>query len=379
MINERIMSQGSFDLAFTLEAPLSLWKDISEFGHILITPQAVDHRLLDDATMLATSRYTGVILNKKLDETGLKLNGASLVWWLGDDQGRADVLETKVTLTSSTLDNALTNVLPTAITKGTVTEPAGTTYTGEHQWESPLEAVRTIVASMGCEYRVNPDGTIDAGPNNSVYNIDDADIQVVVTRKRYSGGDSLLKGVDVDAMRTELDARNYISRAIVTTVDSNNVETLVGGQDRSPAPTYKDLFGNTIDRVLKLETSGTPVEVTLYLTTQMNENTLIQNMDISTEFYEIASGDMRVGDAFWAYDPPAFDTSADASPNEVWFRGGPIFPEKLRLIAASWPVRPGMGIYYRPPTASPVADDYLDLTPYVKYEDQNRGRMGVRV
>lgn len=365
------MSQGSFDVRFGLDAPLSLWTSMSEFGSIIITSQWVDHRLLDDATMLATSRYTGVILRKELDENGLAISGASNVWWLGDENGKGDIIEAKVTLTSSTLSNALTQVLPDAITLGSITEPPGTTYTGEHQWETPLDAVRTIVASMGCEYRVNHDGTIDAGPNNAVYNIDTP--VVVVTRNRLSGGDALLKGVDVDRMSTELDASPYATRAIVVTEDSNNVKILVGGQDRTPAPTYKDLYGNTIRRVLMLETSGTPVEVTLYLTTQMNENTLVQTQEISTEFYEIANGDLRVGDAFWAFDPPAFEGST-----EVWFRGGPIWPVKLRLTAASWPLRPGMGVYYRPPMVSPVAADYIDLTNWVEWEDLSRGKLGIR-
>lgn len=364
------MSQGSFDVRFGLDAPLSLWTSLSEFGSIIITSQWVDHRLLDDATMLATSRYTGVIHRKKLTEQGLEISGAGVVWWLGDEEGKGDILEAKVTLTSSTLSAAIAAVLPDAITVGTITNPAET-YTGEHQWETPLDAIRTIVASVGCEYRVNHDGTIDAGPGNTVYNIDTP--IVVVTRNQNSGADALLKGVDVERMSTELAANAYATRAIVVTEDSNNVKTLVGGQDRTPTPTYKDLHGNTIRRVLVLETSGTPVEVTLYLTTQMNENTLVQTQEISTEFYEIANGDLRVGDAFWAYDPPAF-----VGTSEVWFRGGPIWPVKLRLTAASWPLRPGMGVYYRPPMVSPVAADYIDLTNWVEWEDWSRGRLGIR-
>lgn len=374
MINERVMTQGSFDVRFALNAPLSLWSTMNKFGHIVITPQWVDHRLFDDDVMLGLARYSGVILKKKLSEDGLEVSGAGMVWWLGDEEGKGDIIETKVSLSSSSLDNALTNLLPTAISKGTVTEPAGTTYTGEHQWETPLDAIRTVVASMGCEYRVNPNGTIDAGPNNSVYNIDNP--VIVVTRTHRSGGDSLLRGVDVETMETEEDSRSYASRAIVITEDSDNVLTLVGGQNRSPAPTEYDINGNLIDRVLQLETSGSPVDVTLYLTTQMNEHVTVSNMEISTEFYEIQNGDLRIGDAFWAFDPPAFVDTA----NEVWFRGEPINPKKLRLIAASWPLRPGMGVYYRPPLAAPTAaDDWVDLSPYIQWEDSSRGRIGVRV
>jgi hypothetical protein len=367
------MTQGSFEVRFALNAPLSLWDSFSKFGHIVVTPQWVDHRLFDDPIMLGLARYSGVILNKELTEDGFGVSGAGMVWWLGDEEGKGDIIETKVALTSSTLDNAMTNLLPAAISKGTITEPAAS-YTGEHQWETPLDAVRTVVASMGCEYRVNPDGSLDAGPNNSVYNIDTP--VIVVTRSKRSGGDSLLRGVDVDTMSTSEDSRSYASRAIVITEDSDNVLTLVGGQDRSPIPTEYDMNGNLIDRVLQLETSGSPVDVTLYLTTQMNEHVTVANMEISTEFYEIQNGDLRIGDAFWAFDPPAFVDTA----NEVWFRGEPINPKKLRLIAASWPLRPGMGVYYRPPLAAPsAADDWVDVTSYIQWEDGSRGRLGVRV
>lgn len=370
-LNERVMSPGSYSLKMSLEAK-ELWSDITEFGHIVITPQWVDHRLFNSAAMLAMARFAGPVTKKYFKTDGLEIEGQSNVRWLGDSGDLGDIIETKVTLASSTLENALDNLLPVAITKGTVTEPAGAPYTGEHQWETPLEAIRTVVASMGCEYRVNPDGTLDAGPNNDVYNID-APV-VIITRGNLSGSDTLYKGVEVDTLTSILDATQYVTRAIVTTTDSDNVTTLVGGQDRSPSTTYYDLHGNLVRRTLLLQASGSPVEVSTFLTTQMNEHALVQNMEISTEFTEIQNGDLRVGDAFWCFDPPAFvDTG-----NEVHFRGQVINPVKLRLIAASTPIVSSMGIYYRPPTAAPAALDWTDLTPYVQFEDGSRNRLGVR-
>lgn len=364
------MSQGSFDIRFAADARTDLWDIIGKFGHIVITPQWIDPRLFGDTEMLGASRYTGVVLHKRFDQS-FTVSGASLVWWLGDEQGIGDIIEAKKVFTSSTLDNAVTNLLPSAITKGTINEPAGTTYTGEHQWETPLDSLRTVAASMGVEYRVNPDGTFDAGPNNLVYNIDTPEI--VVTTSQRSGGDPLLRGLTVETMSGDYDFRQYASRGIVVAEDSNNVKTLVGGQDRTPAPTEKDLFGNTVARTLMAESSGTPVEVTAYLVTTMNEHAIIANSEISTEFFEIAKGDLRIGDAFWAWQPPVFEDPD----NEVWFRGEPIFPTKLRLIAASWQLAPGMGIYYRSPETTPV---YTDLTQYIEYENvgAQRARLGIR-
>lgn len=370
-LNERIMSQGSYSLQMSLEAK-ELWSVMEVYGHVVITPQWVDHRLFDDAAMLGMARFAGPVTKKYQKSDGLQVDGVGPVWWLGDSSGIGKIIETKVTLSSSTLDNALTQVLPPSIGKGTVNEPSGITYSGEHQWETPLEAIRTIVASMECEYRVNPDLTIDAGPPNQVYNID-API-VIVQRGNLSGGDSLYRGVQVETLTSIFDATPYVTRGIVITTDSNNVQTLVGGQDRSPATTLYDGRGNLVNRVLMLEASGTPVDVSSYLVTQMNEHAFVQNMEISTEFTEIQNGDLRVGDSFWCFDPPAFVDTA----NEVHFRGQVINPLKLRLIAASTPIVSTMGVYYRPPTASPVALDWTDLTPFIRWEDGDGSRIGVR-
>lgn len=363
------MTQGSFSVRFSLEAPLSLWNTIREFGHIVVTSQWVDSRLFDDTKMLTMARYAGPILEKSLDQEGFTVTGAGMVWWLGDEEGKGDIIETKVTLSGSTLTAALTALLPVAITLGTITEPAAV-YTGEHQWETPLEAIRTVCASMGCEYRVNPTGKIDAGPGLNVYNITTP--TVVVTRDQLSGNDPNYKGVQVDRMRTHLNSRPYATRAIVVTEDSNNVKILVGGQNRSPATLARDLFGNLVDRTLMLETSGSPVEVTTYLTSQMNEHTIVSNQEISTNFVEIQNGDLRIGDNFWCYDPPAFEDFA----NQVFYRGDLIFPKGLRLTAASWPLLPGMGVYYRSPDTVPV---YTDLSELVAWEEDSRQRIGMRV
>ena len=290
-----------------------------------------------------------------------------MAWWLGDDESKGAMLESKVELSASTLENALTNLLPDAIVAGTVTEPAGATYTGSHQWETPLDAIRTVCAAMGAEYKVNPDGTIDAGPKEDVYTITTPTVVVVRTGH---GSDSSYTGINVQRTSSSLTARPYVSRGIVTTEDSDNVVTLVGAQDRTPAPTEKDMHGNTVTRTIVQQTSGAPVDVTTYLVTMMNEHAVVSNMEISTEFYEISGGDMAVGDAFWCFDPPAFTSDQDATPTEILFRGATIWPVKLRLIAASWPFRRGMGIYYRSPETTPV---YTDLAPYVEYENSQGG------
>lgn len=360
MITEVLMSAGSWDIELSPAAPHSLWDDLQPFGHIVILPQYVDPAVVGDAALLSAARYVGPLLTKEITFDSFVIRGAGMTWWLGDADGKGPIIETKVDLKNSTLDNALTQLLPAAIQKGTITEPTGATYTGVHQWETALEAIRTVCASMSCEFRVTTEGKIDAGPNTSVFNITNP--TVVVTRK--AGSDPLLTSVVTDGMSMSEDAAPYVSRAIVVTTDSDNVKTIVGYSDRVPAPTWTDLHGNVIARTFMAEATGGPVSVATYLLSQLSDNSIVAQIDISTVFEELANGQFQVGDAFYAYDPPAFvDTT-----NELFFRGDVIHPRVLRLLSASWPLRRGMAVLYRTPAATP---SYIDLTRYVRWEDQS--------
>lgn len=361
-----MMSQGSWEIQLSPASPDDLWDTLDSFGHIVITSQYIDPTEFGDAAMLAAARYVGPLLRKNNREgLGIALSGAGMVWWLGTEEGIGDLIETEVSLESSTVSDALDSLLPAAITKGTVTEPAGQTYTGVHQWQTPLDAIRTMVASVGCEFRVNNDGTLDAGPKADVFNVDTP--TVVVTRNL--GSDPEYMSANSESMALDLNAEGYADRGIVVTTDSDNVKTLVGYSDRIPAPTQKDIHGNDLERTLMAETFGSPVSVATYLLAQLNDHAVVAEINIDAAFNEIAEGSFEVGDAFWAWDPPAFvDTS-----NEITFHGQTINPKKLRLLSAAWPVTEGMGVFYRSPESTPT---YTDLTRFVEWEGASaKGRV----
>lgn len=357
MITEALMSIGSWQVDLSPTAPYSLWNDLELFGHIVILPQYLDPSVVGDAALLAAARYVGPLLKKEIANDRFTLTGGGMAWWLGDSDGKGAILEQEIDLSAgSTLDNALTQVLPTAITKGTVTEPGGS-YEGVHQWETSLEAVRTICASLSAEFRVNNDGTIDAGPNTDIFTI--LTPKVVVTSQ--PGTDPILYSFATDSMSMMETGEPYVSRAIVVTTDSDNVKTIVGYSDRIPAPTQTDIHGNAFARTLQVEASGGPVSVATYLLSQLSDHAITAEINISTAFEEMANGTLNVGDAFYAYEPPAFvDTD-----NEVYYRGQVINPKIIRLLSASWPLRSGMSVFYRSPAVTPV---YVDLSRHVQWE-----------
>ncbi len=359
MITEVLQTQGSWQLDLSRAAPIGLWDDLEQFGHIVVLSQYIEPNYLDDADMLAAARYVGPVLKKVILRDVFQIAGAGMVWWLGDPEEKSDMIETEIELDSSTLENSLDQLLPVAVTKGTVSEPAGQTYTGNHQYESPLEAIRTVCASIGAEFRVNNDGTIDAGPKAALFT-GITTPEVVITGE--IGKDPSFLALDAEEMQLSLDAAPYASRVIVVTEDSDNVQTTVGFVDRAPSPTQNDIHGNTLARTLMVNTFGSPVSVATYVLSVLNDHAEVAQIDISTQFQEMAEGSFAVGDGFYAYNPPAF---VDLS-NEISFRGEIIHPKLLRLLSASWGIREGMGVYYRPPVVG--TPTYIDLTRWVRWE-----------
>jgi hypothetical protein len=353
------MQQGSFEVTLRRDAPDSLWNNFERFGHIVITPQEMEPKLVGGPAVLASARYTGVLLEKVRSTGQMTVSGAGMEWWLGDEEGKGDIYETAVSLSNSTLTAALTSLLPPSITKGTV-GTMDVSYTGTHQWETPLEAVRTVTDALAAEFKLQPDGTLDADFNTVLYPTLISPTVMIV--RHGSGSDPNYIGVPVSQLVANENARPYASRGVLV----DDTDTLVVGQSRTPVPTQYDIHGNLIDRTLVLRGgSSNPIPSSVYLTSNMNQHVVFEEQTIDTDFYEIIAGTLGVGEGFYCWDPPSFFNTG----NQAWFRGGFAFPEILRLIRADWSLREGMGVYYRPPLATVTVDDWLDLTRWVEWED----------
>ena len=68
-ITERLMGTGNFTVTFSQEfTPTGIIESITEWGHIVVTPQEIDVDTLADSDILSTARYTGIVLNRELEE-----------------------------------------------------------------------------------------------------------------------------------------------------------------------------------------------------------------------------------------------------------------------------------------------------------------------
>lgn len=362
MISENIMAQGSFEIPLRRTVPYSLWRKLEPFGHIVIFPQWIDPNQTGDTAALDAARYAGPLLVIDTEGEGIKLKGAGMSWWLGDDQGNGPQVES-AQFSSNTLSDAIAAVLPDAVTVGTINNAGVSSVTGDFYWESCLEVIRAICLGVGAEFRVNPDGTIDAGLNSNVFIITNPEVVVV---RRGFGSDSTYAGVPVENMRSWIDGHEYVTDVAVVSEKNDGTKELIDSVNR--ADTHFDIHGNafTRTRVIGMRHSN-PINMATYALSVLNSSVLEKNQEVTTEHYELVGGNFAVGDTFYAYDPPAFVDETV----QINFRGDVINPVKLRLTAASWPLRSGMGVWYRGAHEEGVTEpEWIDLTQYVAWEGE---------
>ena len=392
-VTERHMGVGNFTVSFSQEfTPTEIIESIKEWGHIVITPQEVDVNTLSDADVLSTSRYTGIVLNRSLEEGVVDISGQGLQLYLGDGQSKGMVIAesknvgkvrvyTNTTLAETLFNSSVSTGKPygilrneagnsQAITQGVIYEPSGT-YIGQHFVQTALSALKEVAEFFSIEYRVNPNATIDAGPAANLFAGVNSDPSTIVVKTGY-GEDPNFDGVVPQGLRTEFDATDWVSRVdFVGEVGYFDSATDVAGEANIGSNPYKDLHGNALSRsglVQQPEIAVSQLNSRAQL--MLNELSRVKKvLNLDLEQYEV-SGDMQVGDFIFAFDPDIgfIDTSVDATAEsrdlyEVTFRGQIITPVKVRVVGLTFPIANGMGVYFRDKDGN-----YTDLTQYVQFE-----------
>ena len=243
------------------------------------------------------------------------------------------------------------------------------TYTGKHYMESAYKAIKDVCVALGAEFKMNNDGTIDVGPPSALFTGHENNTPEGMIVRDLSGADPQIKGYSGIDLSTEFNAEDYVSR--VELIASNyGVEINLGQADAKSVP-YKDLFGNTLERIQILSENDVPdslrdVRAEAYL----NEYNKIQKtLNVGLEDYDV-SGDIGVGDVIFVWDPDVGfeDTDNDASlenrdKHEITYQGQILHPIKIRVMGLSFPVTDEMGVFYRDGNGN-----YTDLTDYVEFE-----------
>ena len=395
-ITERLMGAGSFSLQFIQDStPTQVVDAIKEWGHIVVTPQEMDPKLYDDAEILASARYTGIVLNKTLEEGIVSIQGQGLELYLGDGQGKGMVIaESKnVGKIRSYSSASLSDVIDKATQPyGILRNESGNTqaivagqintastpysYSGSHFVETTLSALKHICETLNVEYRVNPDATLDVDNPAFLWEGVADEPSTVVVKTGY-GDDPTYTGISPVGSRTEFNARDYVTGVdFIAEIGVYDDATDVEGEARLNAGEipYYDIHGNKLQRtglVTTPDIDGDKLDDQAQL--MLNELSRIKKvLNLDLEQYEV-TGDLRAGDYIYAFDPSIGfnDTQEDATAEsrslyQIAFRGQNIAPVKIRVLGLTFPITEGMGIYFRGFDGSNIT--YTDLTEYVSYE-----------
>ncbi|HNH38288.1 MAG TPA: hypothetical protein PK912_07570, partial [Microthrixaceae bacterium] len=172
--SEALMAIGDVELVLADTTPQWVLNAIDPFSTVAVLPTRIDSARASWTSIMAAALFSGYLTARPERTT---FSGPSIAAYLGDADGAAG----SWTTCSSTSAHAVSYFVALAlhaapkaanqITVGTVTDPATAKAV---QWtdvtpRAALDMLVALWASDSVEWRVNPDGTLDAGPADALY------------------------------------------------------------------------------------------------------------------------------------------------------------------------------------------------------------------
>lgn len=392
-VNEIVQALGSWQINLSENTPKRILDQLDYFGHVAVhAAREVHPELIGDA-LLKTARYVGVLRGREFtgsqgqyasdqSATGSPLarneansgssisdsnliRGSGMAYWLGDEDQKGAVIEFPgLTLPIGTLfSEGVRALLPGSgsITEGTF-HPVTGSWSGTYIYVSPRQALTDFVSYFSnefgeCEWRANPDGTLDAGYLDQLYVVEP---KAIIARKQ-TGQDLHMRGIRGTA-QTDEDMEDFSTRVVVLAQGiGDSVATGAANIDPGLNP-YVDLHGNPVVLTRMVSQEGTdpsnaPASAVLQLNRFLKPRSSLQ---LTSDEIDL-KGAFACGDYIWIYDP---DTGLIDYNNETIFRGRLINPTKLRVTELSWPIIDGMGVAFRRQDGT-----WLDLTDYIYFEE----------
>lgn len=346
-INEQKQALGSWNIRLSEDTPRELLDALTYFGHIAIVPGRINPVQYGDA-LLPAARYVGVYLSKSTNDDH-ELNGVGMAFWLGDADDKGRVYETPVLLVNRTFVQCIGDLLAPAggpVAAGNLIA-AGGTFSGSFQWQTPRKAITYITEffstpSSPVEWRVNGNATLDAGPVANLYVTNPKSIMV----RQDSGQDIGLRGLP-GRSAIELNAEALSTKVVLLAQGDGDAVAVGSATAAGQGITlpYKDLLGNNIvlTRMVSESTTDGANANSRAIAAVHRFARAAKSVGLATDFYDI-KGDVVVGDYLWVYDP---DNGLVDLANQIYWKGKPIAPIKLRCIGLSWPVAENWTVAFR--------------------------------
>lgn len=366
IVNEAPMRTGTFTLTLRGRGPagtpghiLAALRDAlgwnpdgtwsTSDGHIVVTDTPLELGAL--VGTLAPSVYTGR-LGK---QTGVRtFTGHGLDVWMGAPNKPGPVRTTRTEYAAQDLEDWVDDLRSNDLTKGTVTEPGGTVAETWHG-VTAAEMLFRVCTRFGAEYRINPDGSVDAGTISALY----GDADAVVLRDPSPIGASpfdsstSLRGLRGSALSPTIDVEQRTGFTVVYG-EGNVVESASASGD-----VWLTIAGNgaELDRLVEAPDQDDAGAAAIA--------TSVQNLWEDGRFdFDVAIVEARAypyiqrGAFLWVYDPEAgiLDTS-----NPLNFQGRDIFPVLCRIESINHAFTYGHGVYLVTDTG------VTNLTPFVEW------------
>lgn len=330
-------------------------------GHIIVTAQKFDPEEVD---VLEMSRYTGVLRASAFTGDQVELSGVGLIWHLGDLDGYK-VISTEIDLDTEGFEDGINLILPPAIEAGDIVPEVGA-ESARYLYVTYRSALEDWLSLFAAEYYLTPQGRLNAGTAASLFPSFNNPTTFII--RKGTGIDPNLRPLPLSSLTLAGDASDFATE-VVSLVQVEDESFIEGGA--SGATAKRDLHGNLLDiTIVNNETSTIAQNVDARAAARLAQAQSPQtSVELSTENYDV-HGEFRPGDAVWVYDKAS---GAHDMANEVEFRGDTYWPIKLRVLAITYPVVEGMGVYFK----HPVSGEIYDLTPYAVWEPAGSSQIEV--
>lgn len=355
---------GQWSIKLRKDAPPGLISQLEWFGHLVVVPGRMDPVEHGDYLLeKGVARFVGILRDVTVassdDSSQATLSGVGLAAWLGDEDGKCAAIESPgVTLTGATFAAAVAALVPPSVPVGTLYTGVAGTISNTFVYQSRRAALDYLCTILDGEWRVNADGTLDAGPASSLYQTTPT---ALIVRKEDAGYDQAIKALP-GSLESTRSAKDYTNRVVLV------AQALAGGTADAATVPYRDMHGNPVvmTRIVDETDDTLSSNATARAQSTLNLwNGVRRALRLSATEFDIA-GDFGVGDVVWCYDPDAGIADPDY---EEEFRGRLIQPMPVRVRELSWPVTAGHTVAFRVSPAAPGSDPtWLDLTAWTEWE-----------
>ena len=354
------MSVGSWDVSLHPQTPGRILTLLDPerggwgFAQVVVTDVHVDVASMQDAGILGVARYAGVYRRME----GRTLSGAGLAAYLGDEDDKGNVYEQAVSgsYDAGTWASILTQWSGLTI-KGV--EPGGA-WANSFRWVTAREALADVCRRYGHEWRVTPDGGYHQGGPSWLYGTVPS---LLVLSDDAGGTERGLTGVRGRTTRS-VDVEDYAKKLIYLTQREKPAEGDTPAQaaqwtTATRTDAFRDMLGRDLIIDALVEAHVEDGDPTALAAAELGKLTARRAWDVDIDRLPHT---LTVGAPVWVCAPAegVYDLS-----QQVYYRGRTVYPLLSRLMGATWPVLPGMGVYLRRKATPDTPAEYLDLSRYV--------------